>query len=71
MDVLQNDYGLAIRKNLDNVEEMAKAVKASLLHVASQWSSEEVQAVGPKELRESEIKKEITETTQEEVSRQC
>ena len=35
MDVLQNYYGLAIRENLDNVEEMAKAVKASLFHVAS------------------------------------
>jgi hypothetical protein len=35
MDVLQNYYGLAIRENLDNVEEMAKAAKASLLHVAS------------------------------------
>ncbi|CAB3978709.1 Hypothetical predicted protein [Paramuricea clavata] len=35
MDVLQNYYGLAIRGNLDNVEEMAKAVKASLFHVAS------------------------------------
>ena len=35
MDVLQNYYGLAIRENLDNVDEMAKAVKASLLHVAS------------------------------------
>ena len=32
MDVLQN-YGLAIRENLDNVDEMA--VKASLLQVAS------------------------------------
>ena len=35
MDVLQNYYGLAIRENLDNVEEMVKAAKASLLHVAS------------------------------------
>jgi hypothetical protein len=35
MDVLQNYYDFAIRGNLDNVEEMAKAVKASPLHVAS------------------------------------
>ena len=35
MDVLQNYYGLAIRGNLDSVEEMGKAVKASLFHVAS------------------------------------
>ena len=34
MDVLQNYYGLAVRENLDNVDEMAKAVKASLLQVA-------------------------------------
>ncbi len=35
IDVLQNYYGLAIRENLQDVEEMAKAVKASLFHVAS------------------------------------
>ena len=35
MDVLQNYYGLAIRENLGSVEGMAKAVKASLFHVAS------------------------------------
>ena len=35
MDVLQNYYGLAIRENHESVEEMAKAVKASLFQVAS------------------------------------
>ena len=35
IDVLQNYYGLAIRENLHDVQEMAKAVKACLFHVAS------------------------------------
>lgn len=35
VDVLQNYYGLAIRDNLDDVGKMAKAIKASLYHVAS------------------------------------
>ena len=35
IDVLQNYYDLAIRENLKDVQEMAKAIKASLFHVAS------------------------------------
>lgn len=35
IDVLQNYYGLAVRENLDDVNKMAKAIEASLLHVAS------------------------------------
>ncbi len=35
IDVLQNYYDLAIRENLQDVQEMVKAVKASLFHVAS------------------------------------
>ena len=34
VDVLQN-YGLAARENLHDVDQMAKAIKASLYHVAS------------------------------------
>lgn len=34
IDVLQNYYGLAVRENLDDVNKMAKAIEASLLHVA-------------------------------------
>ena len=35
IDVLQNYYGLAVRENLDDVDQMAKSIKASLYHVAS------------------------------------
>ena len=35
IDVLQNYYGLAIRENLADVDKMAKAIEASLYHVAS------------------------------------
>ena len=35
IDVLQNYYGLAVRENLDDVAKMAKAIKATLYHVAS------------------------------------
>ena len=35
IDVLQNYYGLAIRENLTDVDKMAKAIEASLYHVAS------------------------------------
>ena len=34
VDVLQNYYGLAVRENLHDVDQMAKAIKASLYHVA-------------------------------------
>ena len=35
IDVLQNYYGLAVRENLDDVNKMAKAIKAVVYHVAS------------------------------------
>ena len=35
IDVLQNYYGLAIRENLTDVDKLAKAIEASLYHVAS------------------------------------
>ncbi|CAB3993918.1 Hypothetical predicted protein [Paramuricea clavata] len=35
IDVLQNYYGLAVGENLDDVDQMAKSIKASLYHVAS------------------------------------
>ena len=35
IDVLQNYYGLAVRENLNDVYKMAKAIEASLYHVAS------------------------------------
>ena len=35
IDVLQNYYGLSVRENLDDVSKMAKAINASLYHVAS------------------------------------
>ena len=35
VDVLQNYYELAVRENLHDVDHMAKAIKASLYHVAS------------------------------------
>ena len=35
IDILQNYYDLAIRENLSDVQQMAKAVKASFFHVAS------------------------------------
>ena len=35
IDVLQNYYGLAVRENLSDVDKMAKAIEASLYHVAS------------------------------------
>ena len=35
IDVLQNYYGLAVRENLNNVDEMAKNIEAPLFHVAS------------------------------------
>jgi hypothetical protein len=35
IDVLQNYYGLAVRENLKDVDNMAKNIEASLFHVAS------------------------------------
>ena len=35
IDVLQNYYGIAVRSNLGNVNEMAKTIKTVLHHVAS------------------------------------
>ena len=35
IDILQNYYGLAVRENLNDIDEMANAIKASLYHVAS------------------------------------
>ncbi|XP_046844662.1 LOW QUALITY PROTEIN: uncharacterized protein LOC124438534 [Xenia sp. Carnegie-2017] len=35
IDILQNYYGLAVRNNLNDVEKMARDIKASLYHVAS------------------------------------
>ncbi len=35
IDILQNYYGLAVRENLDSVDNMAKHIEASLYHVAS------------------------------------
>ena len=35
IDLLHNYYGLAVRSNLDDVDQMDKAIKASLNHVAS------------------------------------
>lgn len=35
MDKLQNYYGIAINSNVGNLEEMKKAVAASLFHCAS------------------------------------
>jgi hypothetical protein len=35
IDVLQNYYGLAVRENLDDVNNTARAIKAVLYHVAS------------------------------------
>ena len=35
IDILQNYYGLAIRENLGDVQDMAKYIEASLFHVAS------------------------------------
>lgn len=35
IDMLQNYYGLAVRNNLNDVNEMAKQIKAALFHVAS------------------------------------
>ena len=34
IDVLQNYYGLAVRENLNGVDKLAKAIEASLYHVA-------------------------------------
>jgi hypothetical protein len=35
IDILQNYYGLAVRENLNDIDEMANAIKTSLYHVAS------------------------------------
>jgi hypothetical protein len=35
IDILQNYYGFAVRENLDDVNKMATAIKATLFHVAS------------------------------------
>jgi hypothetical protein len=35
IDILQNYYDLAVRENLDDVNKMATAIKATLFHVAS------------------------------------
>ena len=38
IDKMQNYYGIAIRSNIGNVEEMKKAVLASFFHCASSQS---------------------------------
>ena len=39
IDILQNYYGLAVRSNLDDVDKMATAIKATLFHVPSTESN--------------------------------